>query len=409
MPSPVKRQPTLVEIHGYGLNWDLCEEETERFTSWLSQQINHERSSQAVQSAEALRKVQSTVQNALVHAAVRAELGTDLTYAWFLKHQHFDKIFTAYAKYCSEERGNASTFVAKQLSELKHAVEWASIQQWEWGQCKHETSTSILSKLSTLQLQYSAHGTVENKRKREASTFAVAHDIGSVTLEEYSTHVDQLESAIHAKFDLYDDPSKICEAPDEDKLLVAECLLLKLVYRGGRGIDLHQVLFLSREQYGTAESWIADVDFKGTFLVGGSDWPNYSDEWELFVLSSKGHFIEHPLEGVDRLLDLYMECFPNITYGEDYLFTPSMHGVRSTQSAEKEFFADSAKFGDYVAIVTTREFGVTLRPYDIRRLVSTNLTRGGATPEVTQSHAALMGTSSANLTGMCVVHDQCCT
>ena len=102
MPSPVKRQPTLVEIHGYGLNWDLCEEETERFTSWLSQQINHERSSQAVQSAEALRKVQSTVQNALVHAAVRAELGTDLTYAWFLKHQHFDKIFTAYAKYCSD-------------------------------------------------------------------------------------------------------------------------------------------------------------------------------------------------------------------------------------------------------------------------------------------------------------------
>ena len=103
---------------------------------------------------------------------------------------------------------------------------------------------------------------------------------------------------------------------------------------------------MSRNDYGTLDSRIRDVNESQTILVGGDQWPNFSDPWQLFVLSSKGHFVEHPLDGMDTLFDTFMLCFPDINYGE-YLFTPRMHGARnSTRSTEKDSFTDSGKFSD---------------------------------------------------------------
>ena len=396
-----RRVPTLVEVHGKDMNWSLYEEQTGRFKAWLSKPFNSERASNAVQSTEAIRKVEFAVQNALLHASTRCDWGPKISYEWFLSRSHFDEIFTAYAQYAREERGNACTNVAKQLSELKHAVQWASCQKWKWGVCNEEVSHDILKKLSTLQSQYSNAGTVEVNRKREASRLSRSNDDNGITLQAYSEHVNQLESKLSTKFNELEHPCEASEASDEDKLAVADCLLLKLLSRGGRGIDLHQVLLMSRNDYGTLDSRIRDVNESQTILVGGDQWPNFSDPWQLFVLSSKGHFVEHPLDGMDTLFDTFMLCFPDINYGE-YLFTPRMHGARnSTRSTEKDSFTDSGKFSDYVGIVTAREFGIPLRPYDIRRMVSTHLKRGKATEEVEQSHAVLMGTSVANLRGMC--------
>ena len=396
-----RRVPTLVEVHGKDLNWSLYEDQTGRFKAWLSKPFNPERSSNAVQSAEAIRKVEFAVQNALVHASTRCDWGPNLSYEWFLSKPHFDEIFTAYGQYAREERGNACTNVAKQLGELKHAVQWASCQKWSWGSCKKKVSHAILNKLSILQSQYTNAGTVEVNRKREANRLLLSNDDNGVTLQAYTEHVDQMESKLFAKFGELEHPEEASEASDDDKLAVAECLLLKLLSRGGRGIDLHKVLLMSRGDYDTVDSWIRDVNESQTILVGGDEWPNYLWQWQLFVLSSKGHFVEHPLDGMETLLDTFMLCFPDINYGE-YLFTPRMHGARnSTRSTEKDSFTDSGKFGDYVAIVTAREFGISLRPYDIRRMVSTHLKRGKSTEEVQQSHAVLMGTSVANLRGMC--------
>ena len=63
-----RRVPTLVEVHGKDMNWSLYEEQTGRFKAWLSKPFNSERASNAVQSTEAIRKVEFSVRVSLRRA-----------------------------------------------------------------------------------------------------------------------------------------------------------------------------------------------------------------------------------------------------------------------------------------------------------------------------------------------------
>lgn len=389
-----KRLPSLVDVHGDDLNWARYDAHNAKFVEWMTSPINADRTCGHYDpDGGGLKKVQFAVSSVLTHLAVRHDWGSTPSFDWLLHPKEFDTIFTSYAEYLSDERENDGKYIAKQLSELRHAVEWGGTHKWRWGYLYTHFKDEIISKLTTLQSQYYQQGSKRKQTHTEVEAACGSRDQEVVTLETYYKHVATVEADLLELFA----NAEASAISDAAKLKIAECLMLKLVRRGGRTVDLHQLRLSASEA--TAGAWISadeQWDDKLTFVVGGGDAP-----WELLLLSSKKHFIASSLDDTAALLELYVKCFPRVQYEESFMFTPTMHGVRHSRSPNQHSFPTAAKFADYFEGLTRSEFCIEkgIRPYEMRRLQAKNLQRNNATKEVRDSHASLLGTSVANLEG----------
>jgi hypothetical protein len=389
--GPKPQLPSLVSQHGRDLDWRKYDRQTIEFNEHMTRPFNPDREGPPHQddSGGNLQKINSVTANVLTHLKVHHGWRGPMTYEWLLEGGHFDEIFTSYATRSKDDRGNLDSYVAKQLQDLAHPVRWAGHREWAWGVMPTRAVDAILGKLSNLRADY-AHtsGKQAGSRKRARELQAPAQE--RCDLQGFRGMVDEWEATLTESVADKDD----ADWSDSSKLEVADCLMCKLGCRGGRGVDLHQLYMAWTRQ--TTSEWLesGELEDGACVLVGHRD---SEDGWELLV-NTKGHFVDVVLSDASRLLDLYHRCFPWLEEGDIY-FSPCMHGTRVTKSRVEGYFEDSAKFADYFGIVTKRQLGMALRPYDVRRMNSRNLQAINASSEVKKSHSVLMGTGVPNLEG----------
>jgi hypothetical protein len=384
-----KRLPSLYTLHGHDLDWTQYQAQTIEFQEWMTTPFNPDRDSVAHQfEGGNLAKVDFATSSCLIHLAMEHQWQGPLSYEWLLEHDHFDCIYTTYAQYLREHRGNHYSYIAKQLGDLQHSLAWASKKEWDWGVMATDTTALIMQKLDSLKRQYYSEGHKRSQVARAVTSPGLALD--------RDEHRSDLQTCVTKANELMADclqrlaDKHFNDLSDNDKAEVVECTMMKLATRGGRGVDLNSV-WLAFQQDWVLE-WLREhphaEDTK--FLI------RKESTWEL-VLFSKGHFVHEALEDTTPLLDLFRHCFPHLAYG-DQLFTPTYHGVRTTKAHVQAHFTTTAKFDDMFEAVCHRLIGVRIRPYALRRYNATNLHRlQEASDEVRRSHCSLMGTGLANL------------
>ena len=372
---------SLAMQHSDYIDWHKYEKQTEAFNEWMTRPFNEERDGPPHQPNNSnLSKINFATSNLMAHVAVNRGWGNTPSFDWLLEPGWFHEVFVEYAEHLRDHRGNSSSYIAKQLNDLQHPIRWASLQEWEWGFASCWVATDLAAKLQSLARDYTYAARNEAGVKRARTS---KHSLG---LSDYKATVASLEaSALQAL--------KSKEARDvtsEERLLVAEALLLKMCSRGGRPIDMHQI-WLAFDKPKAVEWALEDGQ---TALIGSQELG-----WELLVASSKGHFIHESLESSRLLLNAFFgKCFPHLME-EDLLFTPTMHGARISRSVDQDRFATSRHFAEYFEIVTKNHLGVALTPYGVRRMNASHLQATGASDEVQRSHGALMGTGIRNLQG----------
>lgn len=376
--------PSLYTLHGKDCDWTLYNPQTTRMHAHLTAPFNPDRDGVAHQlEGGNLDKVDFATSSCLIHLAVTHQWEGPLSYDWLLEHDHFDSIYTTYAEYLREIRGNDCAYIAKQLGDLQHSLAWASLQEWEWGTMPAHATTLVMNKLDSLKRQYYSEG---SKRSQVCRSIVRKPAEQESNLQSYVAKTNELvDECLGCLCD-----KSVDDITDEDKADVVECTMLKLAARGGRGVDLHAV-WISFDQDWILE-WLCDNPRAEdtNFVV------RREDTWEL-VLYSKGHFIHVVLEDATALLDLFCRCFPCLGYG-DRLFNPTYHGVRSSRHRVQEYFTTTAKFDEVFEGVCERRIGVRIRPYALRRYNATNLHRlKEASDEVRRSHCSAMGTGIGNL------------
>ena len=384
---PERRPPALCNtLEGRQLDWDtLYVAEILEFTAFASAPINSNRNSNCVGSEEGLRKLCSAVDNVLAFAALKLEWGTTLSMEWLTCPDDFKELYEGYCTYLIDERMNQPSNVAAQLGSLRHAVEFASKRTWEWGEWHLQDQTRLKALLENLKAQYADRSDRHNKRKRGAcEVHEEDEEADELTLGFLRGKVMALESEL----------LEMCAAGTDElhqhhRLAVADCLMLRLECRGGRGVDL-QRLYMAYT-FEKAKEWSKDIDDGDSLLIGPEP------KWQILIPDSKQHFIHQSLDDETPLLDLWLKCFPSLEYGT-YIFTPSMHGVRGTKAEISDYFDKSSQFAIYFQkVCETRLEIYGLTPKGVRRLNAENLARIDASKEVMVSHSALLGTGTRNL------------
>ena len=381
-----RRLQSLFDQHKYDIDWSQYEDEFLRFRDWVTATINPGRDGKAY--GNDVSKLNFVAQEVLTYLIKHQGFEPEATMERFLAAgTDFDTVFTSYAKYLQTERHASESYIGKQLRDIRHPVKWAHLQEWDWGKAEPEEMKKVLDQLDRLCRQYGTAATQNAKRKQAVAALDTEVTGSELTLEQYREKVFALESQLLVSINTDG------KATDEESLAVMECLMLKLQGRGNRGIDSHQIIVADCEE--VVKEWAADsnIDSTDVILIKGAA------SWELLVLNSKGHFIHHALNDMQALLDLYEFCFQGHVGNGDFLFTPSMHGVRPTKAVVTHRFEDSGKYGDYFKSVALQRLGHELRPYGVRRLNAENLQRIDASAEVQNSHSALMGTGVRNLHG----------
>ena len=377
------RMPSLRAAHGDGRDWSQYEVEWLKFKEWIQRRINIERPGAHYESAEAIRKLNHTIQEVLVHQSLNHQDDDDaLTMEWLLGD--FDDVFESYASYCESRPVEFST-ISKQLTDLKNPLVWATKQNWYGaGVIADAEANALIAKLDKLHSQYSMASRMERKRQSEVD----GEPDAKITLQQFHEVIDALEDDLHERLAGVD----FADISREDKLEVAECLLMKLSMRGNRGVDLMRIYIGQSEE--TIKEWvrIGDAEPSDVILVA-------KPSWRLIVYSSKKHYLHHELNDEAELLDLFAQCFPEEIASDTgkLLFTPAMHGTRDNRSTTQDHFKDSTRFLEYFAIVTKKHMGVGIRPKKLRCGNAQQLQAMNATPEVRQSFSALMGTGVKNL------------
>ncbi len=381
------RLPALATTHGYDLNWEHFLWQAREFDAWMTLPFNPERDGPCYELCN-LDKVKFVVESVLTHLAIHHNWGNNVTFSWLLYADHFDAVYTTYAEYLHHTRQNSLSYIAKQLGDLRHAILWTACHEQQMGYEDHANMAVILTKLAALRRQYTAEGTKATKRRREIVDDQPPSDI---PLKSFRDEVVKLEANLLARVGdhVFEDFT------DEERLEVAECLMLKMSCRGGRGVDLQRICLADEAD---AESWISseEIGEHGALLVASADGV---DKYELLLLDTKGHVVRASLDDVSVLLNVFFLCFQGMVQWGDYLFTPCQHGSRLSKSHVQEWFQTSGAFGDYFDLVTKRELGYGFRPYAVRRMNAESLQTMNATPEVKLSHSALMGTGVAKLEG----------
>jgi len=376
-------KPSLAAERGHELNWSKYDTEVAEFDAWITEPFNAERDGPAHLWDGNLPKIHFAIENVLTHLAVHKEWGWKPSFEWLLDGGCFDDVYTSYAEYLNTERGNDLSYIAKQLGDLQHPIEWASKREWEWGVMPPAGMQRLLEKLGSLRGDYTAQASKSPlKRTRELRE----SDQSQCALMGFRKFVQEWQVELLGRFDDTD----TSDMTDDDKLEVCDCLMCLMAARGGRAVDLYRVYLGFTKQ--NADEWLPDIAEHGGVIVG-----SIGQQWELLV-KSKAHFVHSVLHDAGQLLDLYSKCFPELSAGA-MLFSPAMHGVRSSRSRVQDEFESSTKLSDYFAIVTKQRFGLELTPYTLRRMNSMNLQSIDASPEVRRSHSALLGTGVANLEG----------
>jgi len=382
------RLPSLATQHKDEVHWKQFNIETEDFNAWMTEPINVARETKPYDSIGNLNKINFATESALVHVACYHDWGPELTYRWLLEGEHFEAVFTSYAEYLYDTRGNDLKYIAKQLGDLRHVVAYSG--HW-WGhQFEDGNTTAILEKLAALQAQYSHIGGKATKRNREM--YELVDSLGELgnaySLTDYHQQVTTMENEL---FDTIIDMDED-DITNETRLRVSDCLMLKMGSRGGRGVELHQLYIVDEP---TARAWAEEPreDEQCYALAVRSE----DARWE-FIGQSKDHCLRSSLDDAAPLLELWHKCFPDHE-PSDCVFTPTMHGCRASKAKQPDFFPKVQMFAEYFELVAKRELGRELTPYAVRRLNASNLQVMNASPEVQLSHAALMGTGVANLQG----------
>jgi hypothetical protein len=382
-----KRMPSLYTLHGDDLDWTQYQAQTVEFEEWMTSPFNPDRDTVAHQfEGGNLGKVDFATSSCLIHLAVEHQWQGPLSYEWLLEHDHFDCIYTTYAQYLREQRGNHYSYIAKQLGDLQHSLAWASKKVWDWGVMPIDTAALIMHKLDSLKRQYYSEGHKTSKVSRALTSATVDREEHQSDLHTCVTKANELMGDCLER--LADKPFD--DLSDDDKAEVVECTMLQLATRGGRGVDLSSV-WLAFEQDWVLQ-WLRDCPHaeNAKFLI------RKESTWEL-ILFSKGHFVHESLEDTTPLLDLFRFCFPHLGF-RDHLFTPTYHGVKLSKAHVQDHFTTTSKFDDTFEAMCYRLIGVRIRPYALRRYNATNLHRlQEASDEVRRSHCSLMGTGLANL------------
>ena len=375
------RKPSLYTLGGRDLDWSLYETQTAEFRAFMSMPFNPDREALAHQLDKNgnIHKVEFATSSCLIHLATHGGWQGPLTYEWLLEYAHFDEIYTSYAEYCRHERANDLTYISKQLSDLQHALYWASIREWSWGVLPEDKAARIMAKLNTLKRQYASEGAKASKPRKALKPAEEGLDLGTCVQRANEFMADCVHRLGSKPYG---------DLTDEDKTDVVECVMLKLATRGGRGVDL-SAIWLALDNDWVFE-WLRDNEIRAANMLF-----KRGDAWEL-CLYSKRHFIHEALNDMTEILDLFHRCFPWLAFGDD-LFTPTFHGVRFTKAHVQEYFPSTTKFDDVFESVCLQHLGARIRPYALRRYNATNLQRIDASKEVKRSHCALMGTGMANM------------
>ena len=128
--------------------------------------------------------------------------------------------FQSYASYCESRPVEFST-ISKQLTDLKNPLVWATKQSWYGtGVIADAEANALIAKLDKLHLQYSMASRMERKRQSEVD----GEPDAKITLQQFHEVIDALEDDLHERLAGVD----FADISREDKLEVAECLLMKL-------------------------------------------------------------------------------------------------------------------------------------------------------------------------------------
>ena len=389
MRKKVAPKPRCVSLakspEGKSLDWRTAyEAEKREFVPWLSDAINDDREGDAVTSPEGIRKVTEAIENLMAFASLKLDHSSwegPVTMRWLSKLNRFTELYGGYTAYMATARGNNPTNIAKFITDVLKGAEWSAKQDWDGpGSALQETDREALyRKIRNLHKQWEQKATkVNRKRIREPME-------EGLTLEMVIERADMLKEKV---LSVDKDPS---EMTDKERLAALNCLMIRFACRGGRNVDLHQISVVKLYSEEELLALVESKDLGGTYLIG-------PDPWKLLILDSKDHVIAHVVESEHQLINLVMDCFPLIECWEK-LFRPDAHGCRSTRATATDQFQSATSFADFFEGVATRELGLEIRPYDIRRLNAIHLQRINASEQVRDSHSALMGTGRQNLEG----------
>ena len=389
------RCPSLMASYGEHMNLEKhFNQEAKEFDSWMTIPINSER---GVPAHKDTIKALAVTKNVLVHAGFFQAWGPDMTFEWLLQpNDHFDTIFAKYCEYRSKVCHDDASYIAKQLTDLRWPVIWATLRKWRWGYLYQNRADELLTRLQNLERQYRNKANTGVKRAREIDDMnGEQPNIPKLDIKTFKENTKQAENKAMVTINAIHHHDEIT---NEERLFVTNVLMWKIASRGGRSIDLHRVKLgvsshVAWNDTETRSNWLNSQEFDrdDSILCLNSD-----QQWQLVVLDSKGHLLRNDASDLADLLELYLRCFPDLDFG-DLLFTPRMHGARSSRHHVQDYFDTAGVFSDFFARSTETHMGVAMRPYDLRRANASKLASTNASTEVKKSFSSLLGTGIRNL------------
>ena len=409
-------QPSIKNLcaMAYELDWSIFEGQWLEFHSWLTERHSMDRKRKRyLPHAGGIDKIKSSTQDNLARLVMDHGYDPvpDMKWlgdcAWDIDELKI--VFQSFADHMEIKRGNDADYIAKRMRDLKPAIEWAMMQNWyfdvdyqEYWRVPDNEMMQTIEYMDNLCRTLNAEGEKKAKCKRELKKLLVV----TISLEEFKARMNTHNMSVMRAVDFELSNAGMLDAAcnegvgelsDETACDLMGLLAMESVAYGGRANDTHRLIWA-----GDDKEWVREMGNDGVWqendslllrTIGGS--PKYT----IMTPNAKNHFVLKALHSHTHLIDRVLECFSEIERGS-LIFRPDCWGRRVTkvpkgplQVMHNRFFMTSLRFAEYIKIVSKAAVGTELRPYTIRRMLTTDSARKTTSMQLRESEASMLGTS----------------